>query len=477
MTGDNTLKLVDETLRDGTQSLWGMMMSYHMIEPVIGEIGEIGFDTVMPPVHGAYPTIWARFFKEDPREVLSMVRNKLTNTKSNVRIIGVGTATNLSKPFENKTVAKMCYQYLKEAVPQINEFALITCTQDELRRIYPVIFPMFRSLGIEPIPYLAIGHSSRFTEEYYASQTKEIVEKYKPKSICIKDVNGLLTPERLRKILAAIQEVADGTPFEFHGHGMNGLHSYNAVVAMQMGVRKISTCIPPLAYDSSHPSVFNVISNAEEMGISPDMDVDVEKMKEVSDRLTKIGEAYGHPVDNHLLPFDLTDYNHQIPGGVISNTKTQLAQLGLSDMIEDVLEEIPRILEELGNPQMVTPFSQFIVTQAVLNVHAGRWEQCLDSIIEFAAGMFGYEEAGVPYMDQNLKDKLFSLPQAKAIIERADNYDHYINEDLSEAECKKRAGLSPNDSIERYALKVCMEGEDELANVTQGGPDFYKKYL
>jgi oxaloacetate decarboxylase alpha subunit len=247
---------------------------------------------------------------------------------------------------------------------------------------------------------------------------KHIVETYKPISLCLKDVDGLLVPERMRTLLPAVQAVAGGTPFEFHLHGMNGLNTYNAVVAMEFGVRKFTTCCPPLAYGSSHLSVYDMINNAREMGISHTMDV--EKLKVIEERLTKIGKAYGHPVDNHPLPFDLFCYKHQIPGGVISNTKTQLAQLGIPEKLQEILEEIPRILEDMGYPVMITPFSQFIVAQAVLNVQLGRWEQCLDSMIKFAAGIYGIEEAGVPYMNQNLRDKLLSLPRAKKIKEKGD---------------------------------------------------------
>ncbi len=163
---------------------------------------------------------------------------------------------------------------------------------------------------------------------------------------------------------------------------MNGQNTYNAVVAMEMGIRKFTTCCPPLAYGSSHPSVFNLIHNAEQLGINHTMDR--EKLNIIEERLTKIGSAFGHPVDNHPMPFDLFCYKHQVSGGVISNLTTQLTQLGIMDKLQEVLEEIPRILVDLGHPVMITPFSQYIVAQAVLNVQIGRWEQCLDTMVEFA---------------------------------------------------------------------------------------------
>ena len=473
--GDNgTLQLIDETLRDGTQSLWGMMMSYHMMEPVLGEIAEAGYYSINGPWHGAQPMISARFFNEDPRIMYAMFRDKLKNTDSNIAVTTMGQMVTVTTPPENRTLVRTCYQQIKNWLPKINQAPCICCTRDEIKNEFPFIFPMFRAMGIETIPYFAIGHGPRHTDEFYGAQVKEVVEKYKPISLCIKDVDGLLTSERLRTLIPAMQKNAGGIPLELHAHGMNGLHTYNATVAMQLGVRKITTCVPPLAYSSSHPSVFDIIRNAEELGIKHTMNV--EKLEIISDRLTKIGKAFGHPVDNYPLPFDLTYYKHQIPGGVISNTKTQLVQLGIPEKLQEVLEEIPRILKEMGDPVMITPFSQYIVTQAVLNVQLGRWEQCIDAMVEHAAGLFGIEDSGIADMDQNIKDKLLSLPHAKKIKEKAAHIVEYVNSEPSVEEIKRNLGLSPDASDEDYVLHLILMGE-AMKDVTPGGPDVYKKYL
>ena len=470
-----TLQLVDESLRDGIQSLWGAMMGYHMFEPVVGEIVEAGYYSVNIPVTSAMPLILTRFFKEDPRELYRMFREKLKNCKTNITIIPMGMAIDLTGEAENTTMVKMLYRQFKVWLPNINQYCLMCCCEDEIKNTFPILFPMLRSLGMEPIPYMAIGHSPRHTDEFYVTRAKHLVETFKPISICIKDVDGLLTPERMRTLIPAIQAVVGDTPLELHMHGMNGLQTYNAVVAMQLGLRKFTTCIPPLAFGSSHISVYNIIQNAKEMGIGNT--IDVEKVKIVEDRLTRIGKAYGHPVDNYPLPFDLFCYKHQIPGGVMSTLRTQLAQLGVPEILQEVLEEIPRILEDMGYPVMITPFSQFIVTQAVLNVQIGRWEQCLDAMVKFAAGMYGIEEAGVPYMDQNLRDKLLSLPAAKAIKEKADHIVEYMNSEPSEEDCKRRYGMSPDASDEDFILKVLLHGEVEMEQITPGGPDAYRKFL
>ena len=468
------LELVDETFRDGSQSLWGMMMSYHSFEPVVKEVGEIGFASIDMPVNFATAAVYPRFFQEDFRTAFKMFGEKLQGTQSNILIASLSTQISVSSPPENKTAVRLVYEQFKEWCPQINQGMLVSCTQDEVERSYPAIFPIWRNMGIEPIPHLCIGHGPRHTPEFYANTVKYIVDTYDPVSINLKDVDGLLTPERTRAIITAIRQLAPDIKLEMHLHGMNGLHNYNCVIGMEMGIRKITTCIPPLANASSHLSVYDVCRNAEMMGISHN--IDLEKCKLVEDRLTRIGKAAGLPVDNHPLPFNLFTYEHQLPGGVISNTKTQLAQLGLEDKLQEVLEEIPNILEDLGHPVMATPFSQFIVTQAVLNVQLGRWEQCLDSCVEFAAGLFGIEDAGVPNMNQNLRDKLLSMPHAKGLAEKVADMKAYINSEPSEAEVKASVGLPPDASREEYVVRKLLSQADGLKGISSD-PSTYRKYL
>lgn len=475
MSSDNRLYITDTTLRDGVQSLWGMRCSYHMQEPVMQELGEVGFDSIELPLHCGHLLVSARYFQEDPRELVKMWNDKLSNSTSNVLMAQLGTQVGPHTAVENKTVVRMVYEQFKEWLPKVSEAMYITCTQDEVERVYPYMFPLYRNMGVEPIPYMAVGHGPRHTPEFYADQVGQIAETYKPKRFVIKDVDGLMTPERLRRLYPAMRDAANGIPIELHSHGMNGLNTYNAVVGMELGLRRFTTCVPPLANGSSHVSIYDLVKNAEHMGIPHN--IDIEKCKVIEERLRKAGSAFGNPVDNHHLPFDLQCYDHQIPGGVISNTRVQLEELGIPEKLEEVLEEIPRILEDLGYPVMITPFSQFIVTQAALNVELGRWEQCLDACIAFAAGVFGIEEAGVNDMNPDIKDKLLSLPQAKKILEKAAIQLDYMRSEPSEEECKEALGLSPNESRENFVLKYTLNGFEELNKCIPGGPANYKKYL
>lgn len=473
---DDTIKIHDETLRDGTQSLWGMMMGHWMLQPPMKEIGEAGYDSIDLPMHIAQPMIHVRFFQEDPRIAFRMYSKEIGDTKSKVYALpSMGVMQDITGGYSNKTMIRLGLEVFTKIMPQFNSCFMMCCDSDQVKNHFPVIFPLYREFGVEPVPYLAIGHTPRHNDEFYANAVREIRDKYQPKEMVIKDVNGLLTPERVRTLVPTFQENCGDAEIMTHFHGMNGLNTYNTVVSMELGVRKFTTCTPPLAYSSSHPSVFDIIKNAEEMGLSHNMDV--KKLESISDKLYRIGKAYGHPVDNHPLPFDLFTYKHQIPGGVISNTRTQLKQLGHEDKMQAVLEEIPTMLEEMGNPIMITPFSQFIVTQAVLNVISKeRWSEILDSMVEFACGIYGWEEAGVPYMDKNLYDKIMSLPHAKKVKDKADRQLEYLHSEPPLDKIKAEWNmLSASD--EDFFFTFLLHGDQELKKVTPGGPDTYKKYI
>jgi oxaloacetate decarboxylase alpha subunit len=470
------LKCHDETLRDGTQSLWGTMMGHWMLEPVIEEIGQAGYYSIDLPLSIIQPLIQARFFKEYAGHTFRMISEKLGNTESKIWAHpNMGAMQDISGGYSNKTMLRLGCEVYKKLIPQWNEGIFMCCTQDEVKTQFPVLFPLWREFGVEPIPFLAIGHTPRHTDEFYAKACKEIWETYKPVSMCIKDVDGLLTPERVRTLVPTFQANSGDAELMTHFHGMNGLHTYNIVVCMELGMRKFTGCVPPLAYDSSHVNVFDTINNAREMGIGHNMDLD--KLNSVSDKLTRIGKAYGHPVDNHPIPFDLFTYKHQIPGGVISNTRTQLKQLGHEDKLRAVLEEIAVVLKELGYPVMITPFSQYIAAQAAVNVISGeRWSQILDAIVEFAYGVNGWEEAGVPYMDQNLRDKIMSQPSAKLLKDKAERNLEIFNSEPPLSELKAKMNMSSASDEEFFFTYLC-HGDQELKKVTPGGPDSYKRYI
>jgi oxaloacetate decarboxylase alpha subunit len=165
------------------------------------------------------------------------------------------------------------------------------------------------------------------------------------------------------------------------------------------------------------------------------------------------------------LEYDHGVYKYQIPGGVISNLKAQLGQLGIADKLDEVLHEVEQMIVELGYPIMITPASQFIVSQAAVNVATGeRYKVVLDSMIETALGVWGWEDAGVPWMDENIRDKFLSQPNAKALTEKFEKTKEIGEQEGSVDELRKSYGMT-NASDEDFFLYHIMNGDAEIKKI------------
>jgi oxaloacetate decarboxylase (Na+ extruding) subunit alpha len=216
--------------------------------------------------------------------------------------------------------------------------------------------------------------------------------------------------------------------------------------------------VPPLADASSQPSVFNVAANARLMGYTPR--VDDASLRPVAERLTAIARQEGLPI-GAPLEYDHGQYVHQVPGGVISNLRHQLAELRMQHRLEEVLEESVQVRKELGYPIMITPHSQFVCTQAALNVATGeRYKHVIDEIIMFAQGVYG-EDSGYTWMEPNLKDRLLSTTRAKELAARE-------YRDVPLAELRSIFG-GPGVSDEEFLLRYIMKGGKEVEAMRAAG--------
>ena len=227
--------------------------------------------------------------------------------------------------------------------------------------------------------------------------------------------------------------------------------------AMELGVETVHTAIPPLADGSSQPSVFNVENNARLLGLEPT--IDVSKLEPVSEHFMEIAEREGLAI-GAPLEYDLGQYVHHVPGGVISHLKHQLNQIGVVDRLEEVLVEVGKVRAELGYPIMVTPFSQFVCSQSALNVISGeRYKQITDEIIQLVMGHWGKEAAAD--IDPEVKDRILSAPRAK-------RFENWEVEELGISEVRQKLGgpdLSDDDLILRYIAPL-----GEIEEMYEAGP-------
>jgi oxaloacetate decarboxylase alpha subunit len=448
------VRFVDTTFRDGSQSLWAMGIRTGMMAAVAETMAQAGFDVIEVPINAIYLKKFVRDLKEDPWEMARMVARTMPNA------IKGCMAGGFIHPFEApppQSIVELFYGRLAE-IGALNRAQLTCNTLDQPKRQFPWIIPLFRKLGFQIAMALSYTLSPRHTDEYYAAKAREVLA-FKPDCIYLKDQGGLLTVDRARTLLPVLLQAAGGVPVELHSHCTTGLAPLVYLEALKLGVHTLHTAIPPLANGSSQPSVFNVASNARRLGYSPR--IDVQSLRPVAERLTAIARQDGLPI-GEPLEYDEAQYVHQVPGGVISNLRHQLAELRLGHRLDEVLEESVQVRKDLGYPIMITPHSQFMVTQSAINVAVGeRYRHVIDELILFAQGVYG-EDSGYPWMDQNLKDRLLSMPRARELGARK-------RQDLPLQKIREQFG-GAGVSDEEFLLRYIMKGEQEIQALRAAGP-------
>ena len=243
-----------------------------------------------------------------------------------------------------------------------------------------------KAAGLHTVAGFVYTVSPVHTDEYYAGKIREMAA-LGIDGVFLKDPSGLLTPERAATLVPAAKRACGGLPLQIHSHCLSGLAPYVVVKCIEHGADAVHTATSTLANGASHPSTEEFVRNARRAGF--DVGVDLGVVEDVADRLRFIAANEGKPV-GEIAPFDAFHYHHQVPGGMISNLKSQLAPLGIEHRLEEILDEAGRVRADLGYPIVVSPFAQFIITQSVLNVmNAERYASVPDEVRKYVLGYYG----------------------------------------------------------------------------------------
>ena len=198
----------------------------------------------------------------------------------------------------------------------------------------------------------------------------------------IEDASGILTPERTRELISIVQRNCAGIPLEFHCHCNSGLAPLCYLEAIQAGVTTVHTAVAPLANGTSLPSTESILKNARRLGFTSDLDEDA--LAAVSAHFRKIAEKENLPI-GAPREYDLFHFDHQVPGGMMTNLTRQLRELGMEHRLDEILQEVVQVRKEFGYPVMATPYSQIVGVQAVENVVSGeRYKKIPDETIKYA---------------------------------------------------------------------------------------------
>ncbi len=374
------VKIVDTTLRDGHQCLWATRMTTAMMRPVLERMDRVGFDVIelMGAVH--FDTC-VRFLGENPWDRLRLFRETFKKTE---RQAIVRSKCGLRFDLEPDDINLLWYELLvRNGIESLIAF-------DGLHDLGNLESGLkhAKSLRARTQGWLIFSESPVHTDALYVAKAREFLDRCDVGSLMIEDTSGILTPERLRALAPALRaEIGPDVPLGLHTHNLSGLGQSLYIEAARLGIDNIYTCISPIADGNAPPSIQTTARNLRHYGY--EIDVDDGLLAEIGSHFEDVAARTGHPV-GRPQDFDAASFDHQIPGGVMSNLISQLEAVGLIEKLPAVLEECGRIREETGWPIMVTPFSQFVGVQATLNVLTGsRYIQVPDEMKKYALGYYG----------------------------------------------------------------------------------------
>ena len=440
------VELVDVSLRDGNQSLWGAegLRSAHVLQvaPILERVGFRALDYGSSTSMG----VLVRIHRENPWELFRRTRALMPTTK--LQFIGTGFRF-ISWQNSHPDTMQLAYDRLVangiDRVVVLDPMHDMDAARATARRL--------KKAGIEEVVgALTFTISAMHDDAFYADLARQMRECPDLDRVYVKDPAGILTAERARTLLPAIKAQLGETPLELHSHATIGLSPLTYSTAPQLGVEVVHTGCGALGNGSSLPEARRTVANLREMGYR--IAIDDRALGLACDFFDRLAAAEELPV-GRPQDFDAAFLHHQIAGGVMTTTRRQLREIGMEDRFESVIEEVGQVRAELGHPIMVTPFPQIVASQALFNVIGERYSNVPDQVIRYALGSFGRPTAPI---DPDVLDRILDRPRAREL--RAEPPPP------SPAELRRQFGTAISD--EELLLRAHMPAEQVDAMVAAG---------
>ena len=446
------IKIVDTTLRDAHQSIWATRMRTEHIEQMAADFDKVGFEHVdlMAPIQF---DVSVRYLKEDPWERVRRAHELAPNTKFRALIRSRNIAAFDFLP--DDVIMAWVERLYANGFRVIGSFDGL----NDIDNIAPGL-RRAKELGAETFGAVSFCESPVHTDELFVAKAQELIEKADVDRIMLKDAGGLLTPERIRTLVPALKAVIGDRPLEVHTHSLTGLAPLVCLEAAEAGADSLHLSVAPLASGNGQPSVQNVVRDLRALGYV--VNVDDEKIGQISETIRAIAEHEDKPL-GEPIEYNGLHFMHQTPGGMLSNFRTQLATAGLADRYDELLLEIARVRSELAYPIMITPFAQFVGTQAAMNVMTGeRYKMVPNEIKKYVLGYYGDLLAEI---DPELVQKIIDNGASDIALEPSEPLP--MLDDL--------AARYPEESIDHHLLRAMFAGGqvDEMKKTvaTGGNPD------
>ncbi len=380
------VKITETVLRDSHQSLVATRMTTEEMLPILSEMDKVGYHS-LEAWGGATFDSCLRFLNEDPWERLRKIRAEVKNTKLQMLFRGQNIlgyrhyADDVVEYFVQKSIAN-----------GIDILRIFDALNDP--RNLKTAIEATRKEGGHVQAVLSYTTSPVHNNEYFANYARRL-EEMGADSICIKDMAGLLLPYDAYELVKAIK-ANSSLPVQLHTHYTSGLASMTVLKAVEAGCDIVDCAISPMALGTSQPPTEAIVATLA--GTEFDTGLDLAQLDKINRYFTPIREKYlkSGLMDPKVLQVNINTLLYQIPGGMYSNLISQLKNAGKSELLNEVLEEVPRVRADAGYVPLVTPTSQIVGTQAVMNVLTGqRYKMCTNEFKGILRGDYGETPAPI----------------------------------------------------------------------------------
>jgi len=371
------VNFIDVTLRDGHQCLWSTRMTTAMMMPIVSGIDRAGYSYINI-LGGAVFDVCVRYLQENPWRRIRLLSERFSTPTDGLTR---GQSLYTFELFPDDIVVLNAQRLAANGLKMFTVYDAL----NDIRNIESSV-KAGREAGLQINAWMVYTLSPVHTDVYYQERTLELLA-LGADHIGVKDATGLLTPERARTLFPAVKQVAGDVPIQLHSHCQSGLAPGVYAEAIKAGFHYLQTASRPLANGASLPATEDIAEQAAALGVETGLDP--RALAEIAGYFTWLARREGKPT-GVVAKYDPALYEHQIPGGMISNLKYQLQTMKMEHRLPEIMEEVARVRADLGYPIVVSPFAQYVVTQAVLNVVQGeRYKTIPDEVRKYATGYYG----------------------------------------------------------------------------------------
>lgn len=457
------IKITETILRDAHQSLIATRLKTMEMLPILHTLDQVGYNA-LEMWGGATFDACLRFLDEDPWNRLRIIRKEIKNTKLQMLLRGQNILG--YRHYADDVVIEFVKKSISNGIDIIRMFDAL----NDVRNLRTAL-DATKKEGAHAQAAISYTISPIHTTKSYVGLAKEM-ENMGADSICIKDMSGLLTPYYAFELVGEIKKSVK-IPLEIHSHATSGLASMTYLKSIEAGADIIDTAISPFALGTSQPPTESMVSTLEETEFNTGLDLN--KLNEVAEYFRPLREKY---IENGLLSPKVLGVNintliYQVPGGMLSNLVNQLKIQNAIDRFEEVLKEVPKVREDMGYPPLVTPTSQIIGTQAVLNVITGeRYKMVPKEVKAYVKGMYG--KSTLPIKKEIINkiigdEEVISCRPADLIAPQLENYKNSIKEYIEQEEDVLSYALFPEVAMKYFKYREARKYEidDDLIDDEQ----------